>query len=141
MECLNELSALLAVRHLDVALLAVLATRYCIPEWWPTVLHHICSCSTELPLDPPTQKCYIVCCVFKFFTKLHHDVVQKLCTPLHDAAQNGHNSVVEYLIRSGANVNAVDNVSCFIVGTFNTCHHDVVLGSSDSITCCYSKWS
>ena len=40
-------SALLAVRHLDVTLPTVLTTRYCIPELWLTVLHHICS--TETP--------------------------------------------------------------------------------------------
>ena len=39
LECVNELSAHLAVEHLDVALLSVLTTRYCIPKGWPTVRH------------------------------------------------------------------------------------------------------
>ena len=32
---------------------------------------------------------------------------------MHIAAQNGHSSVVEILIKCGADVNAVDVVSCF----------------------------
>ena len=32
-------------------------------------------------------------------------------TPLHCGAEKGHTAVVEGLIRAGANVNAVDNVS------------------------------
>ena len=50
MECLNRLSALLAVRQPDVALLAVLTTCYSIPEWWPAVLHHICSTGASFDL-------------------------------------------------------------------------------------------
>ena len=49
LECLNGLSAHLAVRHPDVALLSVLTTRYCIPQEWSTVLHQICS--TKNPFD------------------------------------------------------------------------------------------
>ena len=45
----NELSAHLAVRHLDVALPSVLTTRYCIPQAWQIVLHQICS--TTDPFD------------------------------------------------------------------------------------------
>ena len=48
-ECFKELSALLAVRHLDIALPSVLTTRYCIPQDWQTVLHQICS--TKNPFD------------------------------------------------------------------------------------------
>ena len=61
MECLNELSALLAVRQPDVALLAVLTTRYCIPEKWPTVLHHICSTETSFDLRCESVTCAAVC--------------------------------------------------------------------------------
>ena len=46
-------------------------------------------------------------------------MLQLQATPLHYAAENGRDSVLEYLITSGADVNAVDNVSCFIVGLFN----------------------
>ena len=35
-------------------------------------------------------------------------------TPLHIASQNGHNSIVESLIKCGADVNAVTKVSCFV---------------------------
>ena len=34
--------------------------------------------------------------------------------PLHIASQNGHSSIVESLTKCGANVNAVDIVSCFV---------------------------
>ena len=37
--------------------------------------------------------------------------MQGQCTPLHVAAQNGHDSVVKCLILSRADVNAVDEVS------------------------------
>ena len=65
-------------------------------------------------------------------------MLQLQATPLHHAAGNGHGSVVEYLITSGANVNAVD-VSCFIVGTFIYTLHDVA-ASSNSITLWCWKW-
>ena len=42
-------------------------------------------------------------------------MLQFQATPLHFAAQNGHGSIVEYLITSGAKVNAVDNVSFLLV--------------------------
>ena len=32
-------------------------------------------------------------------------------TPLHNGAENGHAAVVEELIKAGADVNAVDDVS------------------------------
>ena len=32
-------------------------------------------------------------------------VLQEMRTPLHDGAENGHDSVVEILIKLGANVN------------------------------------
>ena len=35
-------------------------------------------------------------------------------TPLHIASQNGHSSTVESLIKCGADVNAVEVVSCFV---------------------------
>ena len=35
-------------------------------------------------------------------------------TPLYIASQNGHSSIVETLIKCGANVNAVAKVSCFV---------------------------
>ena len=63
-ECLNELSAHLAVRHPDVALpdvalLSVLTTRYCISKEWLTVQHQICS--TLFPFD---LRCESVTCSF-----------------------------------------------------------------------------
>ena len=42
-------------------------------------------------------------------------MLQFQATPLHDAASNGHYSVIEYLITSGVNLNTVDNVSYFIM--------------------------
>ena len=53
LECLNKLSALIAVQHTNVALLSVLTTCYCIPLEWLAMQHHICS--TIIPFDPPTQ--------------------------------------------------------------------------------------
>ena len=47
-------------------------------------------------------------------------------TPLHFAAKNGHCSIAEFLITSGADVNVVDNVSCLVVFLFTTVHHDDV---------------
>ena len=43
-------------------------------------------------------------------------MLQLQATPLHYAAGNGHGSVVEYLITSGADFNAVNNVSCLVMG-------------------------
>ena len=36
-------------------------------------------------------------------------------TPLHEAARNGHTSVVDILIYSGATVDVIDNVSNNVV--------------------------
>ena len=44
-------------------------------------------------------------------------------TPLHNAASNGHGSIVECLIKSGANVNVVDNVSYYVVDMFSSLYH------------------
>ena len=35
-------------------------------------------------------------------------------TALHYAATYGHSSIIDYLIKCGANVNAVDEVNCFV---------------------------
>ena len=56
-------------------------------------------------------------------------------TPLHVASQEGHRSIVEYLITSNADINAVDNVSCIFC--FYP-HNDNVyyLGTGNSFTLC-----
>ena len=41
--------------------------------------------------------------------------IQNNHTPLHFASKNGHCSIVEYLITSGADINAVDIVSCIFI--------------------------
>lgn len=35
-----------------------------------------------------------------------------MCTPMHRAAQKGHNEVVKILINAKANLNCKDKVSC-----------------------------
>ena len=68
---------------------------------------------------------YIVASDYKVkYTELsvyitHHVIlfcitIQDQCTPLHIASQNGHSSTVEVLIKAGADVNAIDVVSCFM---------------------------
>lgn len=39
-------------------------------------------------------------------------IIQNSQTPLHVASQEGHYSMVDYLIASGADINAVGYVSC-----------------------------
>ena len=51
---------------------------------------------------------------FLFYT-MYDLFIQHKGTPLHIAAQKGHVSIVQYLITSGANVNAVDHVSVLLV--------------------------
>ena len=46
--------------------------------------------------------------------KLYVSLLQLNWTPLHVAVQNGHVVVVETLIKLGANVNTINNVSCLI---------------------------
>ena len=41
-------------------------------------------------------------------------IIKNQWTPLHIASQDGHNSVVETLMKYGADVNAVEEVSCFV---------------------------
>ena len=41
-------------------------------------------------------------------------IIKGQWTPLHIASQDGHNSVVETLMKYGADVNAVEEVSCFV---------------------------
>ena len=43
-------------------------------------------------------------------------ILQLQATPLHYAAENGHSLVLEHLISSGADFNAVDNVTCLVMG-------------------------
>ena len=59
--------------------------------------------------------------------------IQNNRTPLHFASQEGHCSIVEYLITSGADINAVDIVS-FILCFYP--HNDIVyyLGTGNSFT-------
>ena len=57
-------------------------------------------------------------------------------TPLHDAAQNGHCEVVHYLITCGANVNAVDNVSCCCINSEPDIASFYCLETSNSIVLC-----
>ena len=49
---------------------------------------------------------------------MYHNPLQNHLTPLYAAAFNGHCSVVECLVTSGANVNAVGNVSFFLTTNF-----------------------
>ena len=70
--------------------------------------------------------------------------VQDQLTPLHIASQNGHSSTVETLIKAGADVKAVDNVSCFVrvcLSPYNIIALCYYLGAMDSITYCFTKWS
>ena len=62
LECLNKLSALIAVQHLYVVLLSVLTTHYRISYEYLTVQHHICS--TRTLFEPPTQSfTYVYMCI------------------------------------------------------------------------------
>ena len=51
-----------------------------------------------------------------------------MMTPLHLAAGSGHSSVVEVLIRSHADVNAVDKVSKCIHTYNNTAYRQNAIG-------------
>ena len=51
-----------------------------------------------------------------------------MLTPLHLAAGSGHSSVVEVLIRSHADVNAVDKVSKCIYTYNNTAYRQNAIG-------------
>jgi hypothetical protein len=51
--------------------------------------------------------------------------VQDGCTPLHDAASGGHDTVVEVLVRASANVNAVDKVRYFTIFASPRCNATV----------------
>ena len=88
-------------------------------------------------------------------------------TPLHIATEYGHNSIVESLIKCGANINAVDVVSnnvdrlitlhhivCVLLFRINelairielliTVHQIFLfyhLESMDSVTLCFTRWS
>ena len=55
-------------------------------------------------------------------------------TPLHLAAGFGHSSVVEVLIRSHADVNAVDKVSKCIHTYNNIAYRQIAIGSSTYVT-------
>ena len=50
---------------------------------------------------------------------MFHITIQNQCTPLYIAAQKGHSSVVEMLIKCGADVNTVEMVSKNVT----TLHH------------------
>ena len=52
-------------------------------------------------------------------------VIKDKDTPLHNAARNGHSSIVESLVKCGANVNAVNDVSCII--QVITLHHNDIM--------------
>ena len=70
-------------------------------------------------------------------------LMQNQCTPLHIAAKAGHNFTVESLIKSGADVNAVDEVSIFVhrlTVTKLCCFALGYLGAVDIITFSCTKW-
>ena len=55
-----------------------------------------------------------------YFYRCNHNVlyvftIQYNVTPLHYASQEGHSATLECLITSGADVNAVDDVSCMYI--------------------------
>ena len=41
-------------------------------------------------------------------------------TPLHEAAQEGHNDIIRILLDNGANPNALDAVSLYLLHTLHT---------------------
>ena len=64
-----------------------------------------------------------VSCIFRFYHCYHNVLytIQDNYTALHDASLQGHCSIVEYLITSGADINSVSNVSfifCFYPHNF-----------------------
>ena len=60
LECINKLSALIAVQHLYVALLSVLTTRYCIPYEYLILLCNITFVAQEFPLNLPRKVLHTV---------------------------------------------------------------------------------
>ena len=65
-----------------------------------------------------------VSCTYFCFYHCNHNLlytVQDNVTPLHYASLQGHCSIVEYLITSGADINAVNHVSCIF------CFHSYII--------------
>ena len=64
-----------------------------------------------------------------------NSIIQNNYTPLHYASREGHCLILEYLITSGADIDAVDNVSCIL---YFYPHNDNVnyLRTENSITYC-----
>ena len=60
-------------------------------------------------------------------------------TPLHLAADSGHSLVVEVLIRSHADVNAVDKVSKCTHTYNNTAYRQIAIGHLHVYVCISSK--
>ena len=78
-----------------------------------------------------------VSCIFCFY-HCNHDIlytIQNNYTALHHASREGHCSIVEYLITSGADINAVSNVSC-IFCFYPHNDHVYYLGTGNSFTLC-----
>ena len=65
-----------------------------------------------------------VSCTYFCFYHCNHNLlytIQDNVTPLHYASLQGHCSIVEYLITSGADINAVNHVSCIF------CFHSYII--------------